>query len=116
MQYRNPVYTIDNRINCEINHPVYGWIPFTADPNDVEEHGRKLFEIINKDEVKQYCPPDNLADIVRAERDLLLQQSDWSQLPDVPQAVKDKWAVYRQKLRDLPLQKGFPIQVIWPEI
>jgi hypothetical protein len=34
MQYRNPVYTADGRINCEINHSHYGWIPFTADTKD----------------------------------------------------------------------------------
>ena len=34
MNFRNPIYTNNNRINCEIDHPVYGWIPFTADPLD----------------------------------------------------------------------------------
>jgi hypothetical protein len=43
-QARNARFTADGRIDLEIEHPVYGWIPFTADPNDVEEHGRQLFE------------------------------------------------------------------------
>jgi hypothetical protein len=34
MEYRNQVYTASKSIDCELNHPVYGWIPFTADPND----------------------------------------------------------------------------------
>jgi hypothetical protein len=34
MDYRNSVFTADGNIDCEINHPVYGWIPFTCDPND----------------------------------------------------------------------------------
>jgi len=34
MQYRNPKKTAGVAIDCEINHPVYGWIPFTADPSD----------------------------------------------------------------------------------
>ncbi len=42
MSIRNPVFTADGRIDCEVEHPVYGWIPFTADPNDVEEHGRLI--------------------------------------------------------------------------
>lgn len=42
IQLRNPVFTVDGRIDCEIEHPVYGWIPFTADPNDVEQHGREI--------------------------------------------------------------------------
>lgn len=34
MNFRNPVYAADNWILCEIDHPVYGWIPFLADPLD----------------------------------------------------------------------------------
>lgn len=34
MEYRNPRRTSGAAIDCEINHPVYGWIPFTADPSD----------------------------------------------------------------------------------
>jgi len=34
MEYRNPKKTAGVAIDCEINHPVYGWIPFTADPAD----------------------------------------------------------------------------------
>ena len=34
MDYRNPIYCENGWIDCEINHPDYGWIPFTCDPND----------------------------------------------------------------------------------
>ena len=34
MQFRNPVFAADGNIDCEINHPTYGWIPFTCNPND----------------------------------------------------------------------------------
>jgi hypothetical protein len=34
MEYRNPKKTAGVAIDCEINHPVFGWIPFTADPAD----------------------------------------------------------------------------------
>jgi len=30
MEIRNPAYTADGGIDCEINHPVYGWIPYSA--------------------------------------------------------------------------------------
>lgn len=43
MNIRNPAFTADNRIDCEIEHPQFGWIPFTADPNDVEQHGRDIY-------------------------------------------------------------------------
>lgn len=38
---------------------------------------------------------------VRAVRDGMLRESDWTQLPDAPDADRDGWAVYRQALRDL---------------
>ena len=34
MEYRNPKGTAGAAIDCEINHPTYGWIPFTCDPQD----------------------------------------------------------------------------------
>ena len=43
MEFRYPIFTEDDRVDCEINHPDYGWIPFTADPDDVEQFGRDLY-------------------------------------------------------------------------
>lgn len=51
---------------------------------------------------------------IKVERDRLLAESDWTQLPDVPDTTKAKWSSYRQKLRDLPKQPGFPNDVVWP--
>lgn len=51
---------------------------------------------------------------VRQRRDKLLSESDWTQLPDVPAETKAAWAEYRQALRDLTDQPGFPEGVLWP--
>ena len=51
---------------------------------------------------------------VRNQRDSLIAATDWTQLPDVPQATKDKWVPYRKALRDVPQQAGFPFNVVWP--
>jgi hypothetical protein len=51
---------------------------------------------------------------VRENRNLKLAATDWTQAADVPQAVKDNYAPYRQALRDVPSQSGFPNQVVWP--
>lgn len=40
---RNPVFNGRGTIDCEIEHPVYGWIPFTADPGDVEAYGAEIY-------------------------------------------------------------------------
>lgn len=52
--------------------------------------------------------------LVRAERDKRLLACDWTQLPDVPLATKEAWAVYRQALRDITNQPD-PFNIIWPE-
>jgi hypothetical protein len=52
---------------------------------------------------------------VRAQRDRLLTASDWTQVADAP-VDKAVWATYRQALRDVPAQEGFPWNVTWPEM
>ena len=39
---------------------------------------------------------------LREERNAMLTESDWTQTPDVPDAIKTAWKTYRQELRDLP--------------
>lgn len=34
MEWRNAKYDAAGTITCEINHPLFGWIPFTANPDD----------------------------------------------------------------------------------
>lgn len=52
---------------------------------------------------------------VRKQRDQLLKDSDWTQLTDAP-IDKTIWVTYRQDLRDITLQEGFPFDIVWPEI
>lgn len=52
--------------------------------------------------------------IIRNERNAKLAETDWTQAGDVPQSVRDSYAIYRQELRDVPQQPGFPTDVIWP--
>lgn len=50
---------------------------------------------------------------VRQQRNDKLKDSDWTQLADSP-ADKAAWATYRQALRDISKQPGFPWDVTWP--
>ena len=54
------------------------------------------------------------ADEVRTQRDALLVESDWAVLPDAPVADEQAWKDYRQALRDVPQQNGFPTDIDWP--
>jgi hypothetical protein len=51
---------------------------------------------------------------VRDSRNVKLAESDWTQLADST-ADKTTWAAYRQALRDLTKQSGFPWEVTWPD-
>lgn len=53
----------------------------------------------------------------RNERNQKLTFCDWTQLPDAPLTAEMKaaYAVYRQALRDVPAQAGFPDAIEWPE-
>lgn len=59
-------------------------------------------------------PDEEKAAQVRAERNVLIAKTDWTQGKDIPDAVSQPWAVYRQALRDVPQQAGFPWDVQWP--
>jgi hypothetical protein len=56
---------------------------------------------------------DALAQEVRSKRNKMLADCDWTQLPDAP-VDKEAWATYRQALRDITEQDGFPEDVEWP--
>jgi hypothetical protein len=54
------------------------------------------------------------AEQVRAQRNQKLSDTDWTQVADAP-VDKQAWADYRQALREVPEQAGFPWSVEWPE-
>ena len=56
---------------------------------------------------------EQLTEQVRAERNELLTTSDWTQVDDSP-VDKSAWVTYRQLLRDVPSQAGFPTNITWP--
>ena len=69
MDIRNAQFNAAGTIDCEIDHPRHGWIPFTADPNDVEPLGAHVFEAV-KDNAAPYVPPPEPTpeEILAAER------------------------------------------------
>jgi hypothetical protein len=53
------------------------------------------------------------AKAVRTDRNQRLKDTDWTQVADAP-VDKAAWAAYRQALRDITAQAGFPWNVTWP--
>lgn len=64
---------------------------------------------------------DSLVDFqaakLKAERDSLLSATDYLVQPDYPitESQREEVKAYRQALRDIPQQEGFPENVVWPE-
>lgn len=56
------------------------------------------------------------AENVRNIRNGLLSTCDWTQLVDstLKEEIRSKWSAYRQQLRDVSLQNGFPWDIEWP--
>jgi hypothetical protein len=126
MNYRNAKHISGGRIDCEIEHPVHGWIPYTLDPADTDmtaDNDALLLAI--GDDAEAYVPPTQeeldaaLSVDVRADRDSRLGEVDvvagnalrWAALDADTQAT---WATYRQALLDVPQQADFPTTVTWP--
>lgn len=71
-------------------------------------------EIENFDEHYNFVVVNILSSEVRSKRDRLLLQSDWTQTAEQSEETQLKWRPYRQALRDLTLQEGFPHNVVYP--
>jgi hypothetical protein len=78
---------------------------------------RQTWAVVSMTDAEKQATDEAKAKAVRAERNWRLTASDWTQLDDTPLSNTDKaqWAAYRQALRDVTEQVGFPWDVIWPE-
>ncbi|APL99502.1 tail fiber protein [Aquamicrobium phage P14] len=124
---KNLVYSSQDGtlIDLEVNHPDFGWVPFTASPDDSEEHGRAIYAAAVAGEFGPVAPYDGpsseeiAAQTARAQRDQLLVELDgyvsnplrWASLA---QEQQGEVAAYRQALLDVPQQAGFPLGIDWP--
>ena len=109
----------NTRMDVEINHPDYGWIPYTLDHSDTDTtiKNDEVMDLIGTDFSAYVAPTQAESDAVaaasvREERDALLAATDWMANSDV--TMSGDWATYRQALRDVPTQAGFPNTITWP--
>jgi hypothetical protein len=66
---------------------------------------------------RDYIQTERLKNSIRSERDTLLKDTDWIVAKSLEQGapVPDQWKAYRQALRDITEQAGFPENIEWPE-
>jgi hypothetical protein len=88
-------------------------IELTPEYNAAEQQWEQRWSVIaaSQQEIDERTAAQST--VVRQERTKLLFQSDWTQLADAPTNAL-QWANYRQALRDVPTQTGFPWSVVWP--
>lgn len=130
MEYRNAKYINSNGwIDCEINHPEFGWIPYTLNPTDKDKtiDNDELLALMEANgDVSAYVPPTQeeldakAATAVREERNYKLKSEvdpvvsnplRWASMATEEQ---DAVATYRQALLDITDQAGFPYDITWP--
>ncbi|MBR1777610.1 MAG: phage tail assembly chaperone [Alphaproteobacteria bacterium] len=100
----------DSPVNAKrVANSAYGVVLYTGEIEKSENGSlyEKGFLPVLSDEAK--------SEKIRKKRNYLLAVSDWTQIPDSSIDCKEKWQKYRQCLRDLPAQPGFPRNVKWPE-
>jgi hypothetical protein len=113
MNYRNARHIANGLIDCEIEHPVYGWIPFTCDPTDTGAAFDvvSLFDAMAADHATAaYVPPTQVElDAAQtrfriAELKQLLASTDYVALADYdkskPEVLAQRQA-WREELRTL---------------
>jgi hypothetical protein len=99
----------------------YGVVPVveTTAPNfDSKTHSvTQDISLVGSDWTQSWTveqlPEDIASENVRGRRNHLLKKTDYTQLADAPGDTA-AWATYRQALRDIPAQDGFPFTVTWP--
>lgn len=89
----------------------------TAYRDGVVEMGGKWYtkySVADMDDEAKVSADAQQAKSVREDRNRRLSDTDWTQGKDIPDNVSGVWVAYRQTLRDVPTQSGFPWEVTWP--
>lgn len=99
-------------INCNVTFDDVGEVPFTANPNDIYEHGRQIFADCVSGKygaIAAYTPPPPYvltAQDNKAEAERRLQATDWVNQPDVYDPAntphltnRDAFLAYRSQVR-----------------
>ena len=72
------------------------------------------YSVADMDDDAKAAKDAEQAKSIREQRNTKLAESDWTQVADAP-VNKQAWAAYRQGLRDISAQSGFPWDIAWPD-
>ena len=127
MEYRNAKYINSEQtiVDCEINSPVHGWIPYTMHPDDTDttvDNDALIAAFAANGDVADYTPPtdEEAAAEVRFQREIILMSevdpivSNSLRWADMTTEQQNAWSQYRTDLLNITDQAGFPHNVTWP--
>ena len=97
-------------------------IPYTEEQAQTKANKPSFFFVWSNDTFTWQDPRDtqqkynDAVDSINIQRVELLYESDWTQIPNNPLTAEkqQEWADYRQQLRDITTQSGYPFNVVWP--
>ena len=122
IQFAEAKWNSQDTIDCVVEIEETGeLVPFTATPYDPEAYGRELFKMLSTKYAAQVvaCSDqeryDDAASDVKYRRAVELNNSDWIANSDVELENHLEWLQYRQDLRDITSQPGYPFDVQFPE-
>ena len=117
----------NTKFDLEIQHPDYGWIPYTLDPDDTDEtvSNTELRTLIGTNFAAYVAPTQEeldaeAAEQVRSQRNSILASevdpivSNSLRWADMTTDQQNAWAQYRTDLLNISDQSGFPHNVTWP--
>lgn len=127
-QARNAQYVnADGDFEVEINHPDYGWIPYSVNADDADSTiDNDAIRALVSGQIAAYVAPtqaelDTVAgQLVRKKRGEILREtvdpvvSNSLRFNSMTTEKQAEWAAYRTSLLDITDQSGFPHNVIWP--
>lgn len=84
-------------------------------PSFDQEYQRVFWNSEKLKYIVKDIPNEELWSTIRAERNRLLSNSDWTMAIDAPESLNfHEWEMYRQRLRDIPSLYDHPMDVVWP--
>ena len=133
LEYKNAVCKEANNllgiVDCEINHPDFGWIPYTIDPKDTDgtvDNEYLINQMTANNDWQAYVAPtqdelnEEVANGIRSERNYIFQSkidplvSNPLRWADLTEAEQLEVSSYRIALLNITQQPEFPTSVTWP--
>lgn len=130
IEYQNAFIGPDSVIECDVKHPVYGWISTTLVKDDSFDNGAysipELYTHIYKSHdlkpLPQHIVDARAGYAARNDRDRLLKTrvdpiaNNVFRFSALDRVQSKQLQDYRQALLDLPEQPGFPHNIVWPKL